>query len=262
MTFCHAKHTEVDGVHDLAWIQINNTWVDMAVANTGGAPHAPDTQMVTHAIPFDPGFNGIGTVTFYFDTVDAVQNHTFGWSVDNIVIYNSQDDCNGNGVPDALDIVAGTSVDLNDDGIPDDCDPGSPYCWSTPNSTSFHGVIGSVGSSMALDENLTLVAWSLPANEFAYFLMSATPDFVPFFGGSSGHLCLGQPIIRFNAPNDGGEVLNTGAGGATQFTLAFDDLPQGSVFQPGDTWHFQLWHRVFTTGPTSNTTNGLAVTFQ
>ncbi len=31
-------------------------------------------------------------------------------------------DCNGNGVPDAQDIAAGVSTDLNHDGIPDECE--------------------------------------------------------------------------------------------------------------------------------------------
>ena len=30
-------------------------------------------------------------------------------------------DCNGNGVPDACDIAAGTSVDADGDGVPDEC---------------------------------------------------------------------------------------------------------------------------------------------
>lgn len=32
-------------------------------------------------------------------------------------------DCNGNGIPDALDICNGTSIDCNGNGIPDECEP-------------------------------------------------------------------------------------------------------------------------------------------
>lgn len=34
-------------------------------------------------------------------------------------------DCNGNGVPDACDLASGTSVDLDRDGFPDECEPGA-----------------------------------------------------------------------------------------------------------------------------------------
>ena len=39
------------------------------------------------------------------------------------------------------------------------------------------------------------------------------------------------------------------------------NLP-GIVLQPGDTLYFQLWFRDFTTGPTSNTTDGVEVMFR
>ncbi|MCH8967249.1 MAG: hypothetical protein IID43_06190, partial [Planctomycetes bacterium] len=36
------------------------------------------------------------------------------------------DDCNGNSIPDGCDITSGTSPDVNDDGIPDEC--GALFC--------------------------------------------------------------------------------------------------------------------------------------
>ena len=54
-------------------------------------------------------------------------------------------------------------------------------------------------------------------------------------------------------------MLNSGATGEVSFTLDLTDLPQGTVFIPGDTWYFQLWFRdVFT----SNTTDGIEVMFR
>jgi hypothetical protein len=37
--------------------------------------------------------------------------------------YEFQPDCNGNGVPDYLDIAQGTSQDMDGDGVPDECEP-------------------------------------------------------------------------------------------------------------------------------------------
>ena len=40
-----------------------------------------------------------------------------------MVIEAFLDDCNGNSIPDACDISAGTSMDMDNDGIPDECCP-------------------------------------------------------------------------------------------------------------------------------------------
>jgi len=39
-----------------------------------------------------------------------------------LVITGGSEDCNGNGVPDPIDIAEGTSADCNNNGIPDECD--------------------------------------------------------------------------------------------------------------------------------------------
>ena len=38
------------------------------------------------------------------------------------------EDCNDNGIPDALDILGGASLDCQDDGIPDECQLESSDC--------------------------------------------------------------------------------------------------------------------------------------
>lgn len=130
------------------------------------------------------------------------------------------------------------------------------YCSSTMNSASIIGaVLGASGSTNVADQNLSLDAHDLPLNKWSYFLMSRNQAFVPLFGGSQGNLCVGAPQIRFS-----GNVLNTGPGDLT-FSPDFNNLPQNQIFQPGDTWNFQLWFRDNFTAPTSNTTNGVSVTF-
>ncbi len=54
--------------------------------------------------------------------------------IDNCYLYNpDQLDCNGNGVGDVCDIEDGFSYDINDNGIPDDCEDcngnGTPDDW-------------------------------------------------------------------------------------------------------------------------------------
>jgi hypothetical protein len=131
------------------------------------------------------------------------------------------------------------------------------YCATTANSSGQSALISFSGSLLLANDNVTLSATSLPAHQFGYFLMSRTQGFAPQFGGSQGILCLGAPIIRF-----AGNVLNSGASG--QFMLALDlaNLPQGTVFAPGERWNFQAWFRDQNPMNTSNTTNGMELPFQ
>ena len=174
-------------------------------------------------------------------------------------------DVNGDGSPD---FVVGAIVGgANGGGYVrvysgcDGCKPlGTNYCDANANSTGVPGVISAEGSTVIALNNFTLLGTQLPTNEFGYFLMSDAKDFVPLFGGSSGNLCLGAPIIRFSTPPTG-EVLNSRDIGEMEFKPDLTNLPQGTVFLPGDTWFFQLWFRDWVGGPTSNTTDGLEVMF-
>jgi hypothetical protein len=131
------------------------------------------------------------------------------------------------------------------------------YCAAEPNSATPDGaLICGSGSVVIADNNLTLSVKGLPAFRDGYFLMSATTDHVPGFGGGNGTLCLGAPQIRF-AKN----VLNSGATGNVSLQLDLNNLPQNTVVLPGETWYFQYWYRDVYPGATSNTSNGLSVTF-
>lgn len=93
--------------------------------------------------------------------------------------------------------------------------------------------------------------------EFARSSVPLPVTFVPGFGGSQGNLCLGPPILRF--AND---VGCSGPEGVSTLTLNLTSLPQGTVFQPGETWNFQFWFRDELAGFTSNTSDGLSVVFK
>lgn len=189
-------------------------------------------------------------------------------------------DCNGNGIPDDQDILGGASADCDQNGIPDECDIAnnpaldwdgnglhdacnSPnYCTANPNSTGSIGVMGCSGSPLVNDNNLTLVATQLPAFQFGYFLMANNKGFIPNVGGSQGNLCLSLPFIRFNKPPTGSGPISSGPNGTFSFGADLTNLPQGTVFQAGQTWHFQAWCRDKNPGKTSNFTNGFTVMFR
>ena len=57
---------------------------------------------------------------------------------------------------------------------------------------------------------------------------------MPNFGGGVGVLCLGAPIRRF------GGVASTTQSDERALEL---DVATSLPIQPGQAWHFQLWHR-------------------
>jgi FG-GAP-like repeat/FG-GAP repeat len=138
-------------------------------------------------------------------------------------------------------------------------DAGHTYCTANPNSTGAAARIAFSGSTTVVDNDLTLNGSLLPFGQFGYFLMSQSTANVPNFGGSSGVLCLGAPIVRFNRPQ---EIRNSGGCGTMALSLDLGDLPQNITFLPGDTWYFQLWFRDTADNNSSNTSNGIEVLFR
>lgn len=140
---------------------------------------------------------------------------------------------------------------------------GEVYCDSNPNSTGATTVIVASGSQSAGANDLTLSVLGLPTYEYGYFVTSQVQGYTPNFGGSLGVLCLGAPMIRFNIPSNGGQVLNSGASGSVAFSPDLSLLPNGQTVLPGETWNFQYWHRDFVGGvQVSTTSSGLAIQFQ
>jgi hypothetical protein len=140
---------------------------------------------------------------------------------------------------------------------------GSNYCLANANSTGVTADMTAMGSIAVADNDLTLVASSLPNNAFGFFVVSANQGFVMNPGGSSGNLCLSGAVGRYVGP---GQIQNTGMAGG--FSLAADlttiPSPTGPIAtMGGDTWNFQAWFRDSSPmGPTSNFTDGLQITFQ
>ena len=168
-------------------------------------------------------------------------------------------DCDGNGESDDCQIMFDPSLDWNGDGVLDSCSAPN-YCKKSLNSTGKPGVMYVFGSPVIAENDFMLIASQLPIDEWGYFLMSRTKGWIPFVGGSSGHLCLGSPFYRFNSPPTGQTVFS-GLGGTFSFSPDLTNLPQGAVFAAGEIWRFQAWYRDGKDG-TSNFTDGIEVMFR
>ncbi|MCP3919012.1 MAG: hypothetical protein GY711_25995 [bacterium] len=124
-------------------------------------------------------------------------------------------------------------------------------CAPNANSTGSPALLSAVGTELIADNDVDITAVQLPANQFGYFLMSQTSASMPV---SAGVLCLGSPQFRFS-----GDILNSMAAGSVEYSPDMNDLPQGQVFQAGETWYFQMWYR---DGAVSNFSESLCFTWQ
>ena len=136
-------------------------------------------------------------------------------------------------------------------------------CTSQPNSTGLVAQLSVTGSNVVALGTTSLVAQDLPVGQFALFLVSDLPGAGVTPPGSSGTLCLGGAIGRFNAPS---QIALSDIQGEVRLALDLNAIPTPSTPVPivaGQTWVFQTWFRDNGGGPPdSNFSSAVAVTFQ
>ena len=141
---------------------------------------------------------------------------------------------------------------------------GTSYCGpAVVNASGAPAVISAAGTNNTASNDVTLTVNSMPTFAFGFFITSQTTGFAANPGGSAGNLCLGGSIGRYVGP---GQILNSGALGTISLQLDLTNTPQptGSVsVAAGETWNYQAWFRDIdgSGSPTSNFTDGLAITF-
>ncbi|MEZ6015885.1 MAG: VCBS repeat-containing protein [Planctomycetota bacterium] len=138
---------------------------------------------------------------------------------------------------------------------------GQSFCSSLPNSTGRVAGLTVAGSSSAAVNHTTLNASELPHFAFGFFIGSLQAAPTPFAGVNDGLLCLAGSVGRYSRPH---EIRNSGALGRISLTLDLQDTPTptGAVaVTAGQTWYYQAWYRDANPGPTSNFTDGVALTY-
>lgn len=131
------------------------------------------------------------------------------------------------------------------------------YCDSTENSSGASARIDAMGVRSLGAGDLTFDVTGLPAQQFGFFIASDERVTLPGLGGGPGILCVGPTIYRWND-----QVLLSSTAGAVQRQSDLTDLPFGVTPLPGETWHFQYWTRDDVSGPTSNTSDAMSITFE
>ena len=238
-----------------------------------GDPLATDPTWVSGSLPTD-GTNtyfgpaslcsadlATGLLTddswFLEDPVDPVANSNCYWFGG----YSNNNGCGGPSNP-----YASWYFELQADTGPCTGAISTPNgCTSNPNSTGVNSQMVATGSAAVADNDVTLTA-TVPVNSFGFFITAQTAGFVPMPGGSAGNICLGANVGRFQqlAASSGASGIIEISTSAGQWNL--NNIPQASgpyAASVGGTAHFQCWHRDSSmTGPTSNFTDGVVVTWE
>jgi len=186
-------------------------------------------------------------------------------------------DCNGNGVEDSLEIRIGGSPDLNNDGIPDACNPPILYgkfCFcpapmgpcgnddanaGCKNSTGVGATLTPSGSTSVAADDLVLTTAQMPINKQLFLMLSG--NFLAPAPFADGRRCLAGPISRFAPKNSGAIGSATYGPGLAALTVA--SFPAVNWIVPGAVLGFQSWYRD-PTGPCgngSNLSNAVRATF-
>jgi len=192
----------------------------------------------------------------------------------NVLMYvGAAKDCNNNGVSDELDIANGTSQDLDNDGIPDDCASGTSFCFGDSSGAFCPcGNFGGTGEGCANGTGAGALMTSTGSNS-----VSAAD-----FGLAAANLIPSQPGLYFqgnNAVNGGqgnafGDGLRCAGGGVIRLQVRFANaagtsatsanlVAQGGV-AAGDLKRYQLWYRDPNTSPCGagfNLSNGIELVF-
>lgn len=166
-------------------------------------------------------------------------------------IFGDLDDCNGNANPDLDDIASGGSLDLNANGVPDECDcGGASYCTA---GTSLNGCVptisgaGTPSASAASGYTVSISGADglRPGGMFYGLGMAANP--INAGGGGTSFFCTTSPRQRLITPTP-----NTGGtGGACDGSLSVDlntwmsthPSGLGSPFAAGQILYVQSFNR-------------------
>lgn len=170
-------------------------------------------------------------------------------------------DVDGDGDEDLITVLGfDETIGLCENLTIDEKAVGTSYCSpGVPNSTGQPATLALVGSDLAAENRLRLVATGLPAQQFGFFIAGRTQGVFPGAGGSQGTLCLGGSIARVLS-----SVQSSGPDGRLEYALDLTAIPllPSTAVQPGEVWNFQAWHRDLNPSATSNFSGGATITFR
>jgi hypothetical protein len=190
------------------------------------------------------------------------------------IIKGAITDCNMNGVHDSCDIANMTSQDVNNDGIPDECQPSiTPVCFGDGTGAACPcaisgapgagcassvnvngGVVGATGIASVANDSLTLNGSGMTDGSCLYFQGTTNSGGIAL---GDGLLCATGTIIRL--------AVKFNSGGASTFPTILEAPLSflGGITGGPTTRYYQIWYRdadpTWCTTATNNLTNAVKV---
>lgn len=236
----------------------------------GLATFAGDTDHSFVGVQFQDGLTALGSASLYFDRATrfngvinlegsseatialATSNVGFGEvsGTSGVVVGTNRD---GEIVSFGFQRAPGATLTVLPDAV-----VGTTYCpQPVENHGGLFGKIRGIGSTVLAEDNLSLEAFDLPLNTFAYFIVGTEPASSPF---ANDVICIGGDAGRYLGP---GQIQSSGQLGRIEVPISTTSIPGNPPAQPvvGDTFYFQCWHRAHGVVPVFFT-EAVAITFQ
>jgi len=173
-----------------------------------------------------------------------------GWgriNANDAVLHVANSDCNGNGIYDPSDIASGGSLDVNLNGIPDECES-VVYCTAKVNSLGCTPQISAAGAASATaSSGMSISATNIMNNKsgLLFYGVSGRAS-SPFSGGT---LCVATPVKRTPGAFSGGSPSGSDCSGT--FAIDFNAFARGllggaplaALSVPGTLVDAQWWGR-------------------
>jgi hypothetical protein len=176
----------------------------------------------------------------------------------------TQADCDGDGAGDVCEIVAGTQWDLDNNSIPDQCEPcATPLTYCTAGTTT-NGCNATMswtgGPFVSATAGFVLIASNVEGQKTGLVFYGVSgPKASPWGSGSTSFLCVKAPTQRISPSNSGGTA------NACDGTISVDWLDYvvthpgaiGSPLSVGTLVQAQTWFRDPPAPNTTNLSNGV-----
>lgn len=192
---------------------------------------------------------------------------SFNPELEEIVTPGDSVDCNGNGEDDLVDVLNGTSLDLNGNNVPDECDPPpapKSYCTAGTTTNGCLATMSSTGTpSAAASSGYTLSVTNVEGQKqgLLYYGINGGQE-TPWANGSPSFQCVKAPRQRMGVLVSGG-TAGTCNGTFNVDFLAYCATHPGSLGTPlasGLVVTAQAWFRDPPAPKATNLSDGLEFT--
>ena len=179
--------------------------------------------------------------------------------LDGLDITKPMQDCNGNGVEDAVDIIVGPDTDCNGNLIPDSCESPVTYCTAGTSASGCTALIGSIGTASATaGSGFVVTASGVEGNKTGIFFYAQNGRQANPWGNGTSFQCVVPPVKRGGLQSGGGTIgLCDGAFSQDLNARWCPTCPRPAHAPiPGVPLQVQLWYR--DPANTSNQTTSLS----